>query len=558
MESLNLRISTNSSVKCKALENLQSFPGYSDLLHSPQNNPRQNRLLKPKPNMSCRRKREFISNEKKDESYWEKRRKNNEAAKRSREKRRQNDMVLENRVMALNNENVRLKTELLQLKLRFGLISTASYMEKSQQIGGSVNGTSGDNSISSSTTNRFYPSGYSNISQVLMNSDSSETDQSGRGEGHVKLAKYSPRGSLSDMSDGSSRDSPEPMSYDIKQEGVGLEMDFSSTTTQIMFNIHSRLPAVLHQQSFETGYSSNQQKQHCQEKIVSPVVPQSAQRSVILYRSSSASYPVESHGTQEMIPKQHQNLPQPTGMSKSLAEVTKQLERKTLNSPPYDYTDDVAERQAYRAQQQTQRVNVTAPDLLLRPEEEDETHMCHHSNGIPEDDEPPVLTYEEDMRHERYYQAHSGKDTSSSDGYPRSSDKEGSTDDESPSSSCSDTGSYSHHIFMTQSSFSPSQCKDGQVEIKGTALPHKLRLKHRAQTNGSATSQDSPVTPPSNVQPLPQHPYLALSQPVQQQQVGTEKDSQSSVGFYKQATSTDGGRIECGKKESSERNKRQN
>uniref|UniRef100_A0A670Y0G0 BZIP domain-containing protein n=1 Tax=Pseudonaja textilis TaxID=8673 RepID=A0A670Y0G0_PSETE len=62
------------------------------------------------------RKREFISDEKKDASYWEKRRKNNEAAKRSREKRRFNDLVLENKVLALNEENVRLKTELLQLK----------------------------------------------------------------------------------------------------------------------------------------------------------------------------------------------------------------------------------------------------------------------------------------------------------------------------------------------------------------------------------------------------------------------------------------------------------
>uniref|UniRef100_A0A803TNQ1 BZIP domain-containing protein n=1 Tax=Anolis carolinensis TaxID=28377 RepID=A0A803TNQ1_ANOCA len=79
------------------------------------------RTLKGKPNANCRRKREFISDEKKDACYWEKRRKNNEAAKRSREKRRFNDLVLENRVLALNEENVRLKTELLQLKLRFGL-----------------------------------------------------------------------------------------------------------------------------------------------------------------------------------------------------------------------------------------------------------------------------------------------------------------------------------------------------------------------------------------------------------------------------------------------------
>ncbi|XP_061414115.1 uncharacterized protein LOC133346507 [Lethenteron reissneri] len=48
---------------------------------------------------SGRRKREFTPSEKKDASYWDKRRKNNEAAKRSREKRRLNDLVLETRVL---------------------------------------------------------------------------------------------------------------------------------------------------------------------------------------------------------------------------------------------------------------------------------------------------------------------------------------------------------------------------------------------------------------------------------------------------------------------------
>lgn len=538
MESLNLQISTNSSAG-KTLENTESFSDYSDLLHSPQSSPRQSRLLKPKPNMSCRRKREFISDEKKDASYWEKRRKNNEAAKRSREKRRYNDMILENRVMALNDENVRLKTELLQLKLRFGLISTASYMEKSQQIGGAVNGSSGGNSTSSSSSSCFYPNSYSSVSQMMMNSDSSETEQSVRGDGHLKLTKYSPRGSLSDMSDGSSRDSPEPLAYDIKQEGMGLEMDIvNSTTAQIMFNIHSRLPAVLHQRTFEPGYSASQQKQQRLETAESSDVPQSAQRSVISYRSSSASYPVE---TQEMIPKEQQNITQlteePTGSPKTLAE------RKTLDLSPYDYTE-AAERQAYIAQRQTPRVDAATPNLLVRPEDGDETQMYHCSNSPPENDEPPVLTYEGGLRQEEYYEAHSGKDTSSSDGDPRSSDKEGSTDDESPSSSCSDTGSYHPHIFMTQSSFSPSQCRDGQVEMKGTALPHKLRLKHRAQSDGTASSQDSPTTPPANFQPLPQHPYLALSQP----------GGQLSAGFCKQDTSV--GSIECGKKESSLRNSR--
>lgn len=75
---------------------------------------------------SIRRKREFIPVDKKDEGYWDKRRKNNEAAKRSREKRRVNDLVLEGRVLALLEENARLRAELLALKFRFGLVKDPS------------------------------------------------------------------------------------------------------------------------------------------------------------------------------------------------------------------------------------------------------------------------------------------------------------------------------------------------------------------------------------------------------------------------------------------------
>lgn len=187
--------SLNSPTLCVA----GSFPGlpHDDMIQ-------RARALKSKPNSNCRRKREFISDEKKDANYWEKRRKNNEAAKRSREKRRFNDLVLENRVLALNEENVRLKTELLQLKLRFGLISTAAFMEKSQQLS------------TASTTGHFYRGSdngmYSNssLAQSHHSEDSSETEQSSRDSGSVSVAKYSPRGSLSDMSDSSSRDSPVP------------------------------------------------------------------------------------------------------------------------------------------------------------------------------------------------------------------------------------------------------------------------------------------------------------------------------------------------------------
>lgn len=75
---------------------------------------------------NARRKRELINEEKKDECYWDKRRKNNEAAKRSREKRRANDMVLEQRVLGLLEENARLRAELLALKFRFGLVKDPS------------------------------------------------------------------------------------------------------------------------------------------------------------------------------------------------------------------------------------------------------------------------------------------------------------------------------------------------------------------------------------------------------------------------------------------------
>ncbi|XP_068128281.1 uncharacterized protein [Hyperolius riggenbachi] len=71
---------------------------------------------------SLRRRREFTPDERKDDTYWDKRRKNNEAAKRSREKRRAGDMALETRVIALLEENARLRAELLALRFRFGLV----------------------------------------------------------------------------------------------------------------------------------------------------------------------------------------------------------------------------------------------------------------------------------------------------------------------------------------------------------------------------------------------------------------------------------------------------
>ncbi|XP_071800283.1 uncharacterized protein [Asterias amurensis] len=63
-----------------------------------------------------RKQRVFTSEDSKDIQYWDKRRKNNDAAKRSREKRRLTDLVLETHVMNLARENEKLKAELQAMK----------------------------------------------------------------------------------------------------------------------------------------------------------------------------------------------------------------------------------------------------------------------------------------------------------------------------------------------------------------------------------------------------------------------------------------------------------
>ncbi|XP_058509617.1 nuclear factor, interleukin 3 regulated, member 2 [Solea solea] len=581
---------------------LETFDDYEESLLPDQGTPaRVGRHMKPKPNLNCRRKREFISDDKKDACYWEKRRKNNEAAKRSREKRRLNDMVLENRVIALNDENVRLKTELLQLKLRFGLISTAAYIEKSQQIAGSSNTGNGGSSLSSSS--QYYSSGYSSSSQVMVTSDSSETEQSGRSEGHRQLVKYSPRGSLSDMSDSSSRDSPEPMPFEIKQEGDRLEMDITDdTTTQIMFNIHRSLASVpthhqieQHSQELEATYHSQQQHLHQQQQshqesvttintssqpAPAPHPPAAAQRSVILYGSSSASYPVEPLNRPQdicdVMAAQKQSVcssqtcvsrpPQSVSESstETSAEVTKQLERQILDSPPpYELSDshnEAEERQLYRVlPQQHQQEGDASAELLHNQADEVNQSQLYHRLQQPQtsylsaqDEEPPVLTYEGVSRNEAYYQgppSSSRKDTSSS------SDKEASTDDdESPSPPCSNMGRYNNqHLTSLHRPASPlpsshgcaqAQGWDPQGEVKGTALPHKLRLKHRAMSTGSnggnCSGQESPTTPPcATPPPLPQHPYFSLTP-----QQNTEREI--PVVACTQAASGQGARKESG------------
>lgn len=77
--------------------------------------------VRKKDLFASRKQREFIPDNKKDESYWDRRKRNNEAAKRSREKRRFNDMVLEQRVIELSKENHLLKAQLNVIKEKFNI-----------------------------------------------------------------------------------------------------------------------------------------------------------------------------------------------------------------------------------------------------------------------------------------------------------------------------------------------------------------------------------------------------------------------------------------------------
>lgn len=71
-----------------------------------------------KANVGTRRKREFIPEEQKDGNYWFKRNRNNEAAKRSRQRKRMEEYLLESRAVQLFHENEKLKAVLSSVRSR--------------------------------------------------------------------------------------------------------------------------------------------------------------------------------------------------------------------------------------------------------------------------------------------------------------------------------------------------------------------------------------------------------------------------------------------------------
>lgn len=73
-----------------------------------------------------RRKKEAIPSDKKDAAYWVKRLKNNEAAKRSREKKKFKELVVEGQLLALSDENARLRAQMFSIQYRSSLAAEKS------------------------------------------------------------------------------------------------------------------------------------------------------------------------------------------------------------------------------------------------------------------------------------------------------------------------------------------------------------------------------------------------------------------------------------------------
>lgn len=72
------------------------------------------------PNPINRKRRQLVPVEQKDDGYWIKRKKNNEAARRSREKRRANDLLIERKLAELQKENIQLKQQIYALQVKYG------------------------------------------------------------------------------------------------------------------------------------------------------------------------------------------------------------------------------------------------------------------------------------------------------------------------------------------------------------------------------------------------------------------------------------------------------
>ncbi|XP_074083126.1 thyrotroph embryonic factor isoform X2 [Macrotis lagotis] len=96
---------------------LSSVPGGE--LFNPRKHKFAEKDLKPQP-MIKKAKKVFVPDEQKDEKYWTRRKKNNVAAKRSRDARRLKENQITIRAAFLEKENTALRTEVAELRKEVG------------------------------------------------------------------------------------------------------------------------------------------------------------------------------------------------------------------------------------------------------------------------------------------------------------------------------------------------------------------------------------------------------------------------------------------------------
>ncbi|XP_037324930.2 uncharacterized protein LOC119216320 [Pungitius pungitius] len=104
--------STFSSTAAEYSGHLEPNPDPESLFLVTQASLLTRRLLRSRVHASppyVRRQREMVPTDKKDSAYWDKRLKNNEAAKRSRVKRKASERLLEGQLLALSEENAQLR-----------------------------------------------------------------------------------------------------------------------------------------------------------------------------------------------------------------------------------------------------------------------------------------------------------------------------------------------------------------------------------------------------------------------------------------------------------------
>lgn len=117
-----------------------------------------------------------IPKECKDEAYWERRKRNNESAKRSRELRRIKEQQTTLRVLYLEQENLQLRTELGMLRSEVDKLRQLLYVTNKQQGRGGSNGTGVRHRIQQATPQAMAASSGTGVAEAVPESVNKSAD----------------------------------------------------------------------------------------------------------------------------------------------------------------------------------------------------------------------------------------------------------------------------------------------------------------------------------------------------------------------------------------------